>query len=338
MYCSNKTGAPVDEVDELCAHIDARADSLRDAGLGRQFELGGATFLLVSQKDNAIYRVRREGNRWFLKFPCGNRAERIQHEIAGAQAMEASLGSSHCYQHADVIRISDVGLYTLYSAVHGANPNPVLHRACLLAIAGLGSGAAQSFEHLGYVLGRMHNFSGGSDLWATADSLRLLRRDLESVSASHPIAERISAWIDCDPPSERSWIHGNIKSRDIFMSKQGVCIIDFESCGQGSPYEDLAGLFSHMILLRALPIFPWRRARQAMTAMLNGYRGERPVDRRSLCYYITLRVCRYYVTNAILRHPPSLVGVPIVGRKLTTMIECLLNEELEFALEGVELW
>lgn len=180
-----------------CAHTSTLgADSLRDAGLGREFELGGSAFLLVSQKDNAIYRVSRNGNTWFLKFPCGKRAERIRHEIAGAQSIEASQGSSPCYHHADVIRISDVELYTLYSTVHGANLNPTLHRVCLFAIGRLGAAAVRTFEHLGYALGRLHNCSGGSGLRATADSLRLLRRDLDSVSVSHPIAERISAWVD----------------------------------------------------------------------------------------------------------------------------------------------
>jgi len=324
------------EADELCARAGACKARLQELKSGSKITLEGKVFYCVSADKNFIYRVRGKHD-WYLKYSL--QEEWIRHEIAGAEAIKTTLGDFEGYRHASSVRASLTDRYTLYSAVAGKSFNRSFLSECFSGLAGSKHATVPDMENLGRCLGRFHTYNDPTGLKVLSpDTLSYLRTYLGNIMEPGRIVEKIANWVNEQDEScaATAWIHGNIKSEDILMADSKVCFIDFGTCGAGVPYEDLTNLCAYMMLLRAVPLFPWRVARHAMSAFLQGYAAESSLEKGCLYNYITRGICRYYIKNAVLHHGmASISGMPVQKSRLERLLVQLLQEDYVAAFDSV---
>ena len=323
------------EADELCHIAEARKARLYELSSGSRITLDGMVFSCISADKNFIYRVDGKQG-WYLKFSL--QKEWIRHEIAGAEAIKTTLGDFEGYRHPGAVRASLAEKYTLYSAVEGNGFNRTFLSGCL------GRGKSRhatmsAMENLGRCLGRLHTYKDPEGLAALSpDTLSYLKTYLHNLKSPDLLTEKVEKWVNDQDEScgVTAWIHGNVKSEDILMKDGKTCFIDFGTCGAGAPYEDLTNLCSYMMLFRAVPLFPWRIARHAMSAFLRGYTTESAFNKDNLYNYITRGICRYHLKNTVLHNGvASLSGMPVLKSRLERLVKQLLQEENEAAFEGV---
>ena len=229
--------------------------------------------------------------------------------------------------------------YTLYSAVEGKSFNRSFLYECLSGLGKSTRAPMPAMENLGRCLGRLHTYKGKAGLTVLSpDSLSYLRTYLSGIKEPGGLVEYIAKWVNEQDESCRvtAWIHGNIKSEDIFIADGKACFIDFGTCGAGVPYEDLTNLCTYMMLFRTVPLVPWRIARLAMSAFLRGYIKESFLNKDSLYNYITRGIFRYYLKNVVLHAGiASVSGMPVQKSRLERLVKQLLQEDYEAAFDGV---
>ena len=90
------------------------------------------------------------------------------------------------------------------------------------------------------------------------------------------------------------------------------------------------------MLFRTVPLAPWRIARHAMSAFLQGYTAEYSLNKESLYNYITRGICRYYIKNAVLNNGvASISGIPVLKSRLERLVMQLLQQDYEAAFDRV---
>ena len=324
------------EADDLCCLAETRKASLEELASGSKITLDGKVFYCISSDKNLIYRVNGKHN-WYLKYSL--QQEWIRREIAGAEAIKETLGDYEGYQHAGAIRASLTDRYTLYAAVEGKSFNRSFLPGCLSGLAKSKRATMPAMENLGRCLGRFHTYNDPAGLRVLSpDTLSYLRTYLSDIKEPGLLVENIANWVNeqDDSCGVTAWIHGNVKSEDILMADNKACFIDFGTCGAGLPYEDLTNLCTYMMLFRTVPLFPWRLARHAMSAILQGYAAESSLDKDCLYNYITRGICRYYIKNAVFHNGvASVSGFPVQKLRLERLLVQLLQEDYEAAFDGV---
>ena len=324
------------EADELCGIAETHKARLEALMSGSKTSLDGKAFYCISADKNFIYKVQGEYN-WYLKYSLQEKW--VRHEIAGAEAIKATLGNFDGYRHANVVRASLTERYTLYSAVEGKSFNRSFLYGCFSGLAMSKHTSLPAMENLGRCLGRFHSYNDPAGLTVLSpDTLSYLRTYLHNIKEPDLLVEKIASWVNEQGEfcGDTAWIHGNIKSEDIFISGSKTCFIDFGTCGVGVPYEDLVNLCTYMMLFRTVPLAPWRLARQAMSAFLRGYATESTLDKGSLYSYITRGICRYYIKNGVLYNGiASVSGMPVVKSRLERLVKQLLQEDYDAAFDGV---
>ena len=324
------------EADELCGIAETRKSHLEELASGSKTTLDGKVFCCISSDKNLIYTVHGRYN-WYLKYSLQEKW--IRHEIAGAEAIKATLGDFDGYRHADAVRASLTERYTLYSAVEGKSFNRFFLSGCLSGLAISTRASLPDMENLGRCLGRFHTYNDPAGLRVLSpDTLSYLRTYLGNIKQPDLLTGKIADWVSRqnDSCGVTAWIHGNVKSEDIFMADNKACFIDFGTCGAGVPYEDLINLCTYMMLFRTVPFFPWRVARHAMSAFLQGYAAEYSLEKDCLYNYITRGICRYYIKNTVLHNGiASVSGFPVQKSRLERLLVQLLQEDNVAAFDGV---
>ena len=324
------------EADELCCIAEDCKARLEELESGSRTVLGGKVFSCISSDKNYIYRVDGKIS-WYLKFSL--QEEWIRHEIAGAEAIKATLGDFEGYQHAKAVRASLTGRYTLYSAVEGKSFNRSFLYGCLAGLANSKRTAMPAMENLGRCLGRLHTYKNPDNLMALSpDTLSYLKTYLHNIKEPDLLVEKVENWVNeqDETYTATAWIHGNVKSEDIFIADSKACLIDFGTCGAGVPYEDLTNLCTYMILFRSVPLFPWRTARHAMSAFLSGYKAESALNKDNLYNYITRGIFRYHIKNVVLNKGiASISGMPVLKSHMERLIMQLLQGDYEAAFDGL---
>jgi Ser/Thr protein kinase RdoA (MazF antagonist) len=324
------------EADELCGIAGTRKSHLEELASGSKTTLDGKVFCCISSDKNLIYTVHGRYN-WYLKYSLQEKW--IRHEIAGAEAIKATLGDFDGYRHADAVRASLTERYTLYSAVEGKSFNRFFLSGCLSGLAISTRASLPDMENLGRCLGRFHTYNDPAGLRVLSpDTLSYLRTYLGNIKQPDLLTGKIADWVSRqnDSCGVTAWIHGNVKSEDIFMADNKACFIDFGTCGAGVPYEDLINLCTYMMLFRTVPFFPWRVARHAMSAFLQGYAAEYSLEKDCLYNYITRGICRYYIKNTVLHNGiASVSGFPVQKSRLERLLVQLLQEDNVAAFDGV---
>jgi len=324
------------EADDLCCLAETRKASLEELASGSKITLDGKVFYCISSDKNLIYRVNGKHN-WYLKYSL--QQEWIRREIAGAEAIKETLGDYEGYQHAGAIRASLTDRYTLYAAVEGKSFNRSFLPGCLSGLAKSKRATMPAMENLGRCLGRFHTYNDPAGLRVLSpDTLSYLRTYMGNIKQPDLLVGKIADWVNRQDDScgVTAWIHGNVKSEDILMADNKACFIDFGTCGEGVPYEDLTNLCTYMMLFRTVPLFPWRVARHAMSAFLQGYAAEFSLEKDCLYNYITRGICRYYIKNTVLHNGiASVSGFPVQKSRLERLLVQLLQEDYVAAFDGV---
>ena len=120
------------EADELCRIAETCKVRLEALASGSKTTLDGKVFCCISSDKNLIYRVHGKYS-WYLKYSLQEKW--IRREIAGAEAIKATLGDFEGYRHAGAVRASLAERYTLYSAVEGNSFNRSFLSGCLSGLA-----------------------------------------------------------------------------------------------------------------------------------------------------------------------------------------------------------
>jgi len=324
------------EADELCRLAETCKARLEELKSGSKATLDGKVFNCISSDKNYIYRVDGKHS-WYLKFSL--QEEWIRREIAGAEAIKATLGDFEGYRHAGAVRASLTDRYTLYSAVEGKSFNRSFLSGCLSGLSNSKRTSMPAMENLGRCLGRLHTYNDPAGLRVLSpDTISYLRTYLGNITQPDLLTGKIADWVSRQNNScgVTAWIHGNVKSEDILIAGSKACFIDFGTCGAGVPYEDLTNLCTYMMLFRTVPLFPWRVARHAMSAFLQGYTAEYSLDKDCLYNYITRGICRYYIKNTVLHNGiASVSGFPVQKSRLERLLVQLLQEDYVAAFDGV---
>lgn len=325
------------EADYLCAIVEQNHDRLYSKNPNLDVDIGGKHFHCISSDKNIIYRVQGERS-WYLKFSVNKKW--IRHEIAGAHAVNTMLAGCQAYQHADAIRVSMEQRYTLYSAVEGKSFNRYLLEGCFSGFGRLPRSTISVMKSLGKVIGTLHSYGEPTGLTVLSPSnLSYLLDYLEKIDDSTNTIKRVADWVNKQETERESsaWIHGNIKSEDIFIAGEKISLIDFGTCGMGIPYEDLSNLCAFMLLLKSVPFFPWRKAREAMNALLEGYGSAFHYDKPELRRYITQGVMRYYLKNIVLHKGiASLNRMPVLRSRVDELVLQLLDGHYTQSFEGID--
>lgn len=324
------------EAELLRSLAENHKEKLFNFKCGQKTIIEGKSFYCFSSDKNIIFKVKGDFS-WFLKYSL--KEVWVEHEIAGAESVIETLADFDGYYKTTVFAASRKEKFTLCSAIYGNSFNIILLQACLLRSLKLPTSICLTMENLGKSLGRLHCYSNPSQKKVlNPDTFFYIKNYLKNIKKSDDIIQHVEQWVDkqAEYPFPTAWIHGNVKSEDILFVNNQVSILDFGTCGKGVPFEDLTNLCAYMMLLRTVPLFPWRIARSAMSALLNGYVSEYKCNKDEMLSYITLGIFRYYLKNVVMHSGFStLSGMPVLKSRIDTLVLQLLHNNHEAAFEGV---
>ncbi len=317
--------------DGLTGLISQNARALRATRLGKTFQIGNATFRLYSRGRNTIYRIRC-GLDWYLKMPRRLESDAIRREIVGAHACREQLGECPEYKHPAVIRACTTEQFILTSSVPGKMLQRSLYRFAILPAFCRPRKLLAHLRALGRALARLHGAAASdiAPLTRTAEmglksAIReATRSDRTRTSVETTLLERNTR--DSVPHTETDgFVHGNFKLENVLVSDNGVTIIDFENCGCGSRYEDLALLVSQLFCIGAARHIPQLPVRVACHTFLRGYAEERDFNAGLLGAFVAQRVAEYYVRGFCGNAPrPTVAAIPVSRRSAQRLVEAVL--------------
>ncbi|MGV7235514.1 MAG: phosphotransferase family protein [Nitrosomonadaceae bacterium] len=329
----NENDLVAHEADELCSLIPNISDKLKKAKYSDKCTIENKRFNCISSDKNVIYRVQGK-YLWYLKFSL--KEDWVTREIVGATSVKTTLADFSGYYHADVIRASLEDKYTLYSAIKGASFNKFILKSLLLGGGVLHNSSLMILNNIGRSIGRLHSYTDHAGLPVLSPSTSsYVQNHLSAIKQTDILKNKISEWTSAHIPIDEpvTWIHGNIKSEDLLITNRKVCFIDFGTCGSGSPYEDLINLCTYLVLFKTVPLFPWKLARKAMSAILSGYSHERNYDKNILAKYISMGIFRYYLKNHLEHNGfSSISGFPVSTARLKRLVLELLNSDYKNTL------
>ncbi|NOT26782.1 MAG: phosphotransferase [Acidobacteria bacterium] len=330
-----------DEADWLCRLIEANADALTAARLGQAFGLGDATFRLHAIDRNTIYRVSARFN-WFLKLQRAGDVQLMNRERLGADTIGHELGSRHDYGGARVIRVSTAPAFVLAATISGKPLNRALAIESWLPSSEAGARLEESFATLGSLLATLHANARlpPNAPEATKRPFATLRTRLDRVTSRDAVVDAIAAWYDAhrQPDQGGAFIHGNMRLDNVLRDGARIGFVDFEHCGSGQFYQDLARPVTHLLQVRAVIAFPQGRATRCLNAYLREYRAIHPYDPQQLNRFVGARLSRYYLETqkgGVLS--TRIGGLPVARPKLSRMTIAVLQSGIESVVPGLSL-
>lgn len=328
------------EADSLCRLIEENAGALRSGSLGKQFRLEGATVRLIQIGRNAVYKINSQ-TPWFLKLPCGKNREGIEGEAAGFRYVKEKFGAEEHYFHPPSIRASREKGYILAAEIPGSQLNYQLYRNIFYPSGKRFAKVGEMFYRCGQVLGSLHKNGIDYDIRPINSGLpNTLQRRIAKAAKPDFLGERIARWYRENSPfeTENTFMHGNCTYRNIFVQERTASLLDFETCGRGSRYNDLARMCSDIIQCRIALAFPWRRAYSALSLLLEGYGKVYPYNAGHLFNYLALYMFdRYIQVYCIKKEKETISGIPVARSRLHWLLERLLEGDADAVFENVKV-
>lgn len=331
---------------------------------------GGKRQLDASVAGRGILRTRskRRVFRWYLKMPREKWPKMVSREILGAEIVRKTLGSHRGYFHMDAIRASEADAYILYSEIPGRPLHLAFYRECLVPVPnGIkrylipSTLLTKTFRHFGDAIARFHvyqNPNKESLPWLASQARGLerkypsyipptnrhpaasLRKIIDKITASDAISRTIFRWVEKQQEHtvDHSIVHGNLRLDNVIVYDGKICLIDFENCGHGPLYTDLSWICCLILLTRALPLFPWRRAQLALRSFLDGYKSVSDYDREILLQFVTMRLCDFYIGTYYSGHVRAkIAGIPVSKSRFQHLLMVMLEGKVDPMLEKVNL-
>lgn len=316
------------QTDTICLLIENHIDSLRSCALGKKGHLNGVSFELLQKGRNAVYRVTAKENIWFLKVVCSEHRKGIEGEIIGYEFIRDNFRTLGYYLHPEAVRASLDAGYILVSEIPGQQINYHLYRTCFHPLASGFDMLRENFHRCGIILGHFHKSGQYFDSRNLKSGLaNTLQRRLTRVKKHDKMSEQIAAWYEASDSfeTELSIVHGNCTFRNIFSHQEKVALLDFETIGRGSRYNDLSRVCSDILLTRVALFFPWKRALKLLGDFLTGYRSVYPYDTEMLTRYISLYIFdRYVQVYRIKNSKETVSGIPYASGKYQWLLTQLL--------------
>lgn len=328
------------EADRLCRIIEERETALREGRAGKTAKVENAAFQLLQIGRNAVYRID-DARRWFLKLPCGKNWKGLEGEALGFRFLKTVFPGAEYYLHPAAVRISLKKGYILSAEVPGSQLNYHLYRGCFRASAKDFKKVEEMFRRCGRVLGEFHRAGANYPARPLASGLaNTLERRLAKAERLDARGQEIARWRQTRAPfaAEESFVHGNCTYRNIFVHGDQAGLIDFETSGRGSLYNDLARVCSDVLLTRTALFFPWKRAFSALAALLEGYKSAYSYQPEHLLNYIALYIFdRYIQVYGIKKERETVSGVPVSRGKVHRLIDSLLEGDAASVFGGIRL-
>ena len=326
------------EADRLCQTIEKNAAALRTGGMGRRFDLDGASFVLHASARNTIYRVSAR-YAWFLKLTRDGNVGPMEHERLGAATIDRALGEQPRYRGSAVTRVSLTPPYVLASTIQGQELNRLFVRECWTPGAKAATRNEDTFRTLGTLLAILHRDADipPDSLPATTRPFEVVDNLLRRVREPDHVTDTIAKWQEAHrlPDAGTVFQHGNFRLDNILRTSDGVGLIDFENCGTGSPYQDLSRPVVDLVLTRALVLFPSARAFRCIGAFLEEYSRLHQIDASQLWKLVSVRMARYYLEARARRFRVSIGGLPVSKTKLNRLTLSFLDGEKDLSFYGV---
>ena len=326
------------ETDTLCEDIERHYDSLRAGALGKRFRLSSSACRQVALNRNAIYRLQSGSHAWFLKLPVGERSDMVARESLGARTLCDALPDQPHYLRPSLIRVSETPGYVLTSELPGRYLTSSLYRS-ILSVRGAAAREVSrgGFHSLGRVLGRVHNIGPVAEVLPSTSmpAYDKMRKAFDRLERPDSLCASIEDWAErFRPDPDRCFVHGNLRRENIFFHRRRVGLIDFETCGTGSRYDDLSLICSNLALARAAACFPWSRVYAAWAALLDGYRQEYRYEHTTFWSYMLLQLAASYAWKLAGRSV-TVARVPVSRKKLESLIRGILEADIASAFPGV---
>ena len=307
-------------------------DILRQTSIRRRFVLDALTFKLFRYGRNIIYRIKGKFS-WYIKITRHINNEVIQREMFGAYIIREVLNNHSCYWYPSV-RASVENSYVIYSEIPGNTLHMNFYRGCLTPFKKYDN-VRNVFFCFGEILGHLHSKDIKIDVPPqNRNAYTILLKKISMISKPDYVIEKIIQKIEYKQPikSELKFTHGNLRLDNVLMIKNKICIIDFENCGRGSPYEDISNVCCRIILMSLVPMFPIKRALNMLDSFLDGYRVVEHIDIETLLEWTAVRVAIYYAEN----HDkiPIIAKIPASKERLRRFVLCLLDGSIESVLPG----
>ena len=328
------------QTDTICLLIENHVDALRGCKLGKKTRLNGVSCELLQKGRNAVYRLSNENDTWFLKIVCGDKRMGIEGEILGYQFIRQHFDKLGYYHHPESVRASEKLGYILVSQIPGGQINHALYKQCFSPFKKDWSQLMESFHRCGVILGQFHkkgmDFKGRDMKSGLASTLG---RRLARVKKPDAMTKKIADWhAGNNFETETGIVHGNCTFRNIFVHEEKISLLDFETLGHGSRYNDLSRICSDILIGRIAIFFPWKRAQEALGAFLKGYRSAYPYDADMLMKYTALYLFdRYLQVYMIKKGKETVSGIPVSHARHHWMLERLLAGDSRSLFPGIEI-
>lgn len=318
------------EADRLCRWTETNADALRNGKIADVQPCDGYDFKLLQMGRNAVYRLNGAMN-WYLKLPCNGKPQGIQGEINGFDYVRTLFRDEAAYLHPCAVRASLESGYLLTAEVPGTQLNYELYRRIFHPLRRNFEALLPMFQHTGRLLALFHK--DGASVEAPPIRARLddkLRRRFAKAKKLDATGEKIAKWFEKNGPFEtdQTFVHANCTFRNVLVQEKTISLLDFETAGKGSRYNDLARMCSDLVLTRAAAAFPWKRANEALSAFLAAYQSVFPVDAESLTRHVALYIFERYVqVYCVKKEKESIAGIPLSKSKLNWLHKRLLEND-----------
>jgi hypothetical protein len=329
----HETGDIEAEADRLCAVVENQFDGLSEGRQGREFRVREFSFRLYRKDRNTIYQVS-DGFTWFLKLPREGDARVIAREHLGAKMIRDAIGARPEYGGAPVLRVSLTPAYVLAATIPGRRLDRALVIESLLPWPGAGARLEQSFGTLGTLLATLHSVARlpADAPHAEKREFAILAKHMRRVSSPDALTRAIEAWYGSHalPDEGAAFVHGNLRLDNVFRDGARIGFLDFEHCGSGSPYQDLARPMVYLLQAAAVSAFARRRVAGCAKAYLAAYHQVHPYDLRTLNAFVSARLNRYYLeARKKGRLAGRLAGVPVPRSSVARLTTTVLRDGIE---------
>jgi hypothetical protein len=309
--------------------------------MGQAFRLGDASFTLHRSDRNTIYRVAGRFN-WYLKLPRSGDRQIVAREHLGASLVAGTLGGRSDYGGSSVIRVSMSPTYVLATEIVGQPINRALVTRAWRPWPMASTGLERSFATLGRLLATLH---GSARLPADAPEatkrpFATLDKRLQLVRTRDDVIETIVRWFAAHarPDSGDTFVHGNMRLDNVLMVGDRVGFLDFEHCGSGRFYQDLARPVTHLLQVSVIFPFPRWRIVRCLNAYLQAYSAVRRFDVDELNCYVGARLSRYYLeTQHKSLLASRIAGFPVLRTRIAGLTTRVLNTGIQGAVPGLSL-
>ena len=317
-----------DEIKALGEDIDSNFAALKNGDCGKDFQLGSASFQHVDVGRNRVLRITGEST-WYLKIPLKYVDTAIDNEDAGLTRIQGTIEKLPQYQPIAEARVSREKGYILTAEIEGEQLNYGFYRACLSVLPRRMKEINQCFFNLGVVAATFHQENKGyKGECSSKDVYDSLQRRIERLTHSDNLIEKILKWFEINKSVDENttFIHGNLSLKNILCSGEKIGLLDFEACGAGQRYHDMATLCRDIIACRSAAFFPWKRAQASLLAFLEGYKSIYPYDKKILLNHVAaFFFARYLQVYHLKKQKESIAGIPVTKFRFVKLVNEFLD-------------